>query len=121
MLHFVEYGHQSDPVVLLFDNEGYLNKADNAEMKELRDKYHLIVPVLQGDFPADQVVSGGIREIEAFVQDRYQGSVYAICGLFGSWPLMRQVLAETDIAPVKTVVEEHDTTPGSFILAELEA
>lgn len=118
MIRMLEKGSADSPTVLLLLGDSR-QLTDAAE--RLQEHYHLIVPILERSAKAEQALEDGIKEINTYVRDRYQGSIYAVCGLFGSWPLMKRLLTDTEIVPLRTVAEERDTVPGTLILSELQS
>ncbi len=117
MFQFLESGSSQKPTVVLLNN-GTGRYLEDSSFKELQNHYHLVMPLMRGK-DEKQEAAAKAHEIEAYVQKNCHGRVYAICGFFGSWDLMKLLLTETAVISEKTVIEEEDAVPGSLILSEL--
>ena len=53
--------------------------------------------------------------IAQYMQSRYHGTVYAICGFESSWEVVDQLLKQSKIVSQKTIVETDGNIPGRFM------
>ena len=93
----VEYGQQSDPVILLLHGGGlsWWNYRDVAQ--KLAEQYHVVLPVLDGhadsDAPFTSVEENAARLI-SYIDTHFDGRVLAIGGLSLGGQIAVEILAQ---------------------------
>lgn len=120
-MEFIEYGKQNQPVVV-FLREGNPNDWPNRDhINALRKKYRVVMPVLRRQKEAPALSEEEAMDIAAYLSQRYQGSVYALCGSADAWDILWRLIQKRRVTSVKTVIESDETEPGKLVAALLHS
>lgn len=110
-MNFVELGKTDCPTVLMVYPGDWTKIPD---MKALEDKYHVVIPQIQGEEH-----DGDEASIAECIQSKCSGQVYAICVLDAGWGILRYILEQHRVSAKKTFVEGPTNTPGEFVVRSI--
>lgn len=96
-MKFVEYGTDKDDVIILLHGGGLApwNYYEEAEL--LKDKYHIMIPVLDGHSGSDRsftTIEENASEIIAYIDEKCSGSVLMIGGLSLGGQILVEMLSQ---------------------------
>ena len=100
-MKIIEYGKENNEVIILLHGGGlsWWNYREVAEL--LEDKYHIILPILDGHSGSDRVftsIEDNAKEIIDYIDERYHGTVKLIGGLSLGAQILVEILSKrTDI------------------------
>ena len=114
-----EYGAPDKPVVLLIHGGGLSNWMWRPQIEVLRQEYHVITPILDGHGEDHQTVYESISksadQVIDFIDKKFNGSVFAICGLSVGAQITVEVLARANKIAQKAVIESALVFPSESI------
>ena len=93
-MNVIEYGKQNNDTIMLLHGGGLSWWNYRAEAEMLGDRYHVVLPILDGHADSDADFAGiedNADRIISFIDSEYDGSVLLIGGL----SLGAQILAQT--------------------------
>ena len=96
-MQFIEYGKNNNEVIILLHGGGlsWWNYRDEAEL--LKDRFHVILPILDGHSKADRhftSIEDNAAEIIDFIDRKFNGSVLLIGGLSLGGQILLEILSQ---------------------------
>ncbi len=104
----IEYGQSNDNVIMFLHGGGlsWWNFREEAEL--LKEKYHIIIPILNGHADSDNhftTIEKNAKDITEYINNHLQGKVYAICGLSLGAQILIEMLSQNNTICNYAVIE----------------
>ena len=96
-MRFVEYGKNNRSVILLLHGGGMGTWNYRKEAELLKEKYHIVIPVLDGHNGSDRdftTIEDNAGEIIAYIDENYEGHVLLIGGLSLGGQILVEMLSQ---------------------------
>lgn len=96
-MEYIEYGKEQNNIIIFLHGGGLAPWNFREEAKLLKDKYHIIIPVLNGHNGSDQkftTIENNANEIIKFIDKKYSGSVLMIGGLSLGGQILVEILSK---------------------------
>ena len=96
-MRFEEYGKNNSDVIILLHGGGMAPWNYRKEAEILKDKYRVILPILNGHHGSDRdftTIEDNAREIVAYVDEQFEGSVLLIGGLSLGGQILVEILSQ---------------------------
>ena len=77
-MEYTEYGMEQNNIIIFLHGGGLAPWNFREESKQLKDKYHIIIPVLDGHSGSDKdftTIENNANEIINFIDEKCSGSV----------------------------------------------
>lgn len=116
-MQYKEYGINNKDTIILLHGGGlsWWNYRDEAEL--LKDRYHVILPVLDGHGGCDRhftSIEDNAAEIIDFIDKRFKGSVFLMGGLSLGGQILLEVLSKRKDITRYALVESANVMPSSL-------
>ena len=109
-----EFGEHDHPTVL-YISEKQDKDTLRSQLSCWKDHFHIVAPVFHNKKEGAHSVQDKAELIAQYMQSRYHGNVYAICGFESSWAVVDQPLKQSKIISQKTIVETDGNLPDRFM------
>lgn len=121
---FKESGNRGNPVVFLIHGGGLSGWMWRPQIEALEQQYCIVTPILDGHGEESGIVfesiSKSAKEIIRFINENFDGKVFALCGLSVGAQIVVEILArENDIAE-KAVIESALLHPSRLMAAAVK-
>ena len=96
-MKFAEYGEENDEVILLLHGGGLAPWNYFEEVQLLKEKYHIIIPVLDGHNGSDRkftTIEDNASEVIAYIDEELSGRVFLIGGLSLGGQILVEMLSQ---------------------------
>ena len=119
-MKIIEYGKQNREVIILLHGGGlsWWNFRQEAEL--LCDRYHVVLPVLDGHAESDEAfvsIEGNADRIISFIDSRFGGSVFLIGGLSLGAQILLEILSKRRDICRYAIVESASVIPSRITSA----
>jgi pimeloyl-ACP methyl ester carboxylesterase len=116
---FKEFGNRTKPVLILLHGGGLSNWMWRPQIEAFQEEYHIVTPIFDGhgeenttvfhsiSYSADQVIS--------FINENFNGSVFAVCGLSIGAQVTVDILAKSNHIAKKAVIESALVLPSKMM------
>lgn len=113
-MQFVEYGHKNKEVIILLHGGGlsWWNYKEVAEA--LQKKYRVILPILNGHAGSDKAflsIEDNAKDVIAFIEERFEGHVWAIGGLSLGAQVLVEILSQRKNICRHAIIESASVIP----------
>ncbi len=98
-MKFVEYSEEKDSVIILLHGGGLAPWNYYEEAALLKDRYHIVIPVLDGHSGSDgsfTTIEKNASEIIAYIDEKFAGSVLLIGGLSLGGQILVEMLSQRE-------------------------
>ena len=96
-MKYVEYGLKQNKTIMLLHGGGLAPWNYSEEAEQLQDRYHIIIPILDGHSGSDKnftTIENNGDEIIAYIDQNLNGKVFMICGLSLGGQILTDILAK---------------------------
>ena len=96
-MEYTEYGMEQNNIIIFLHGGGLAPWNFWEESKQLKDKYHIIIPVLDGHSGSDKgftTIENNANEIINFIDEKCSGSVFMIGGLSLGGQILVEILSK---------------------------
>ena len=96
-MKYVEYGLKQNKTIMLLHGGGLAPWNYSEEAEQLQDRYHIIIPILDGHSGSDRnftTIENNGDEIIAYIDQNLNGKVFMICGLSLGGQILTDILAK---------------------------
>lgn len=96
-MKYFEYGVTQSNTILLLHGGGMAPWNYAEEVMKLQNRYHVIVPVIDGHSGSDKdftTIENNADEIITYIDKNYNGRIYMICGLSLGGQILTDILAK---------------------------
>lgn len=107
-----EYGSDGHPTVVILQKEDPEQCPWFTKIEEISKKYHLIFPRLKRRTSQ--------KELEAYLNTRFHGMVYAVCIFPDMWDHMENMILRKKISFQKMIFENVGNAPGELVSSILQ-
>lgn len=114
---YSEAGRSNDKVVILLSQNRDIQQLTNVT-SELPKKYHTIVMQLEDQNDPEKVQKEA-AEVERYLIETCEGSVYALCGTASSWGCINRIVQNNQVHVERLVYESDRKVHGDIILSAL--
>ena len=124
IMKVMEYGKQNASVIMLLHGGGLSWWNFRAEAELLSEKYHVILPVLDGHSNSDAdfvSIEENAKRIIEFIDEKYGGSVMLIGGLSLGGQVLTEILARRKNVCDFAIIESASIIPSKVTNALIEA
>lgn len=114
-MKIIEYGKQNREVIMLLHGGGlsWWNYRQEAEL--LCDRYHVVLPVLDGHAESDEAfvsIESNADRIISFIDSRFGGSVFLIGGLSLGAQILLEILSKRADICLNAIIESASAIPS---------
>ena len=95
-MRYTEYGADQKDIVILLHGGGLAPWSFREEAEQLKDHYHVIIPVLDGHSGSDRdftTIESNANEIIGFIDEKCSGSVFLMGGLSLGGQILVEILS----------------------------
>lgn len=95
-MKYAEYGTEQKDIILFLHGGGLAPWSFREEAEQLKDHYHVIIPVLDGHSGSDRdftTMESNANEIIGFIDEKCSGSVFLIGGLSLGGQILVEILS----------------------------
>lgn len=96
-MNYVEYGSKQKDIIIFLHGGGLAPWNFSEEAKQLQDKYHIIIPVLDGHNGSDRnftSIENNADEVIAFIDEKCHGQIFMLCGLSLGGQILVDILSK---------------------------
>ncbi len=96
-MKYVEYGLKQKDTIMFLHGGGLAPWNYSEEAEQLQDRYHIIIPFLDGHSGSDKnftTIENNGDEIIAYIDQNLNGKVFMICGLSLGGQILTDILAK---------------------------
>ena len=96
-MEYVEYGMEQKNIIIFLHGGGLAPWNFCEEAKQLKEKYHVIIPVLDGHSGSDRdftTIESNANEIINFIDEKCSGCVFMISGLSLGGQILVEILSK---------------------------
>ena len=96
-MEYIEYGMEQKNIIIFLHGGGLAPWNFCEEAKQLKDKYHVIIPVLDGHSGSDRdfmTIESNANEIINFIDEKCSGNVFMIGGLSLGGQILVEILSK---------------------------
>ncbi|MFO7585301.1 MAG: alpha/beta hydrolase [Anaerolineales bacterium] len=108
-MRYKVFGNRNHPMLMLIHGYGVSWKMWRPHIALLQEKYHIVTPLLPGhdeDSSSDfQSVEAVAEEIIKFVEDNFEGKLFAICGASLGGTITAHILSENRLKVAKAIID----------------
>ena len=100
-MKYVEYGLKQNKTIMLLHGGGLAPWNYSEEAEQLQDRYHIIIPILDGHSGSDKnftTIENNGDEIIAYIDQNLNGKVFMMCGLSLGGQILTDILAKRRIS-----------------------
>lgn len=120
----MEFGKENAEIIMLLHGGGlsWWNYRDEAKL--LENKYHVVLPILDGHVGSDHdfiSIRDNAERIIAFIDQNYRGSVFLIGGLSLGAQILVEILSIRNTICKYAIIESADVVPSQFIYSLIPA
>ena len=116
-MNYKEFGSSNPKTIILLHGGGlsWWNYREETEL--LQNEYHVIVPFLDGHAGSDNhftTIENNAQDIISFINKRFNGSVYMICGLSLGGQILLEMLSQKSNICRYAVIESAMAIPSKL-------